>query len=137
MSMYALLRNNPNPTQQQIESAIDGNLCRCTGYRAIMSAFSVSSNSANTCYHCCMNLYGFIKFVCKPTSSTYPPHSLISPADIILIGTIVLVLKTFSSSKTGCPCGKSTDACCMSSNSNQTTASSSALVCMIPWILFL
>ncbi|XP_060585997.1 xanthine dehydrogenase/oxidase-like [Ruditapes philippinarum] len=39
MSAFALLRNNPNPTRDQVESAIEGNLCRCTGYRPILDAF--------------------------------------------------------------------------------------------------
>jgi len=38
MSLYALLRNNPYPTELEIERAIDGNLCRCTGYRPIIAA---------------------------------------------------------------------------------------------------
>ncbi|ORY03263.1 xanthine dehydrogenase [Basidiobolus meristosporus CBS 931.73] len=38
MSLYALLRNNPNPTEHEIEEAFDGNLCRCTGYRPILDA---------------------------------------------------------------------------------------------------
>ena len=29
----SLLANNPNPTLEEIEEVIDGNLCRCTGYR--------------------------------------------------------------------------------------------------------
>ncbi|XP_060077182.1 xanthine dehydrogenase/oxidase-like [Ylistrum balloti] len=39
MTMYTLFRNNPNPTQQQMERALEGNLCRCTGYRPIVDAF--------------------------------------------------------------------------------------------------
>eukprot|EP00741_Cyanophora_paradoxa_P011272 tig00020554_g10889.t1 len=39
MAMYTLLRNNPRPTRAQIEGALDGNLCRCTGYRPILDAF--------------------------------------------------------------------------------------------------
>ncbi|XP_031555377.1 xanthine dehydrogenase/oxidase-like [Actinia tenebrosa] len=39
MSMYTLLRNNPLPTQSQMESAFEGNLCRCTGYRPILEGF--------------------------------------------------------------------------------------------------
>ncbi|POR34572.1 Xanthine dehydrogenase [Tolypocladium paradoxum] len=38
MSLYALLRNNSEPTQHEIEEAFDGNLCRCTGYRPILDA---------------------------------------------------------------------------------------------------
>ncbi|XP_076442238.1 xanthine dehydrogenase/oxidase-like isoform X2 [Babylonia areolata] len=39
MSMYTLLRNSPTPTVQQLESAFEGNLCRCTGYRPILDAY--------------------------------------------------------------------------------------------------
>nr|XP_022334415.1 xanthine dehydrogenase/oxidase-like isoform X1 [Crassostrea virginica] len=39
MSMYTLLRNNPLPTQAEMESAFEGNLCRCTGYRPILDGF--------------------------------------------------------------------------------------------------
>lgn len=38
MSLYALLRNNPTPTEEEIEETFDGNLCRCTGYRPILDA---------------------------------------------------------------------------------------------------
>ncbi|KAL6770287.1 XDH1 [Auxenochlorella protothecoides x Auxenochlorella symbiontica] len=40
MSMYALLRSKPEPpTEHEIEEALAGNLCRCTGYRPILDAF--------------------------------------------------------------------------------------------------
>uniref|UniRef100_A0A914X7U9 2Fe-2S ferredoxin-type domain-containing protein n=1 Tax=Plectus sambesii TaxID=2011161 RepID=A0A914X7U9_9BILA len=39
MAMYALLRNYPQPTEEQIDVALQGNLCRCTGYRPILEAF--------------------------------------------------------------------------------------------------
>lgn len=32
LSAYALLKKNPDPTDDDIKKAIDGNLCRCTGY---------------------------------------------------------------------------------------------------------
>ncbi len=32
LSAYALLKKNPNPTDEDIKKALDGNLCRCTGY---------------------------------------------------------------------------------------------------------
>ncbi|CAG8449874.1 8682_t:CDS:10 [Ambispora leptoticha] len=38
MSLYALLRNNPEPSEIEIEDCLDGNLCRCTGYRPILDA---------------------------------------------------------------------------------------------------
>ncbi|CAI5447919.1 unnamed protein product [Caenorhabditis angaria] len=39
MAMYSLLRNTPNPTIKQINESLQGNLCRCTGYRPILEAF--------------------------------------------------------------------------------------------------
>ncbi|KAJ8022062.1 Xanthine dehydrogenase/oxidase [Holothuria leucospilota] len=39
MSMYTLIRNNPKPTMEEIHEALEGNLCRCTGYRPIIDGF--------------------------------------------------------------------------------------------------
>ncbi|KAJ8045748.1 Xanthine dehydrogenase/oxidase [Holothuria leucospilota] len=39
MSMFTLLRNNPRPTMEEIHEALEGNLCRCTGYRPIIEGF--------------------------------------------------------------------------------------------------
>ena len=38
MSAKALLMKNPNPTNDEIKTAISGNLCRCTGYNQIVKA---------------------------------------------------------------------------------------------------
>lgn len=43
MSAYALLLENPNPTEEEIKDAIAGNLCRCTGYKQIIDAIEKSS----------------------------------------------------------------------------------------------
>ena len=40
---YALLKKNPNPTDDEIRLALSGNLCRCTGYQAIVDAVKVAS----------------------------------------------------------------------------------------------
>jgi aerobic carbon-monoxide dehydrogenase small subunit len=38
MTSYALLKHNPDPTEQEIREGISGNLCRCTGYQNIVKA---------------------------------------------------------------------------------------------------
>ncbi len=38
MSIYALLVRNPHPTDEEILTALEGNLCRCTGYAKILDA---------------------------------------------------------------------------------------------------
>ncbi len=38
MSSAALLNKNPEPTQEEIEYALDGNICRCAGYPKIFEA---------------------------------------------------------------------------------------------------
>ena len=38
MAAKALLENNPEPTREEIDYALDGNLCRCGGYLKIIEA---------------------------------------------------------------------------------------------------
>jgi carbon-monoxide dehydrogenase small subunit len=38
LSAKALLMKNPNPNREQMKTAIEGNLCRCTGYTKILDA---------------------------------------------------------------------------------------------------
>lgn len=38
MAARALLNENPHPTEEEIKEAIEGNLCRCTGYVPIVEA---------------------------------------------------------------------------------------------------
>ncbi|GAM86282.1 hypothetical protein ANO11243_042940 [Dothideomycetidae sp. 11243] len=48
MSLYALLRNDSEPSPHDVEEAFDGNLCRCTGYRPLLDAAHTFS-SVSTC----------------------------------------------------------------------------------------
>jgi xanthine dehydrogenase/oxidase len=41
MALYTQLCKDPRSTREQLERAIDGNLCRCTGYRPILDAIRV------------------------------------------------------------------------------------------------
>lgn len=43
MAARGLLRRNPDPTDEEIVEAIAGNLCRCTGYEAILRAVRVAA----------------------------------------------------------------------------------------------
>jgi carbon-monoxide dehydrogenase small subunit len=38
MSAKALLNSNPNPSEEEIKEGIQGNLCRCTGYKQIIES---------------------------------------------------------------------------------------------------
>jgi carbon-monoxide dehydrogenase small subunit len=38
MAAKALLDRNPNPTEEEVRCALQGNLCRCTGYEKIVKA---------------------------------------------------------------------------------------------------
>jgi aerobic-type carbon monoxide dehydrogenase small subunit (CoxS/CutS family) len=38
LTAYALLKENPNPTEEEIRRAISGNVCRCTGYAKAVEA---------------------------------------------------------------------------------------------------
>lgn len=44
MSLYALWMETPNPSNQDIEIALQGNLCRCTGYEPIIQAAQAISS---------------------------------------------------------------------------------------------
>ena len=43
MSAAALLKNNPNPTDTDIEAAMNGNICRCGTYIRIKQAIKTAS----------------------------------------------------------------------------------------------
>jgi carbon-monoxide dehydrogenase small subunit len=51
MAARDLLRNNPNPSEEEIREGIEGNLCRCTGYvnivRAVKEAARTTAGAAS------------------------------------------------------------------------------------------
>ncbi|KAM9123110.1 aldehyde oxidase 1-like isoform 1-T2 [Pangshura tecta] len=60
MSMYALLRNHPEPSMEQITAALAGNLCRCTGYRPILDGCKTFCKEPFCCQskengNCCLD----------------------------------------------------------------------------------
>ncbi|MBF0501545.1 MAG: (2Fe-2S)-binding protein [Candidatus Riflebacteria bacterium] len=44
MSVKALVKKNPKPTVHQIQEAIEGNFCRCTGYTQIIEAVQAGTD---------------------------------------------------------------------------------------------
>jgi aerobic carbon-monoxide dehydrogenase small subunit len=52
MASIDLLRDNPNPSEDEVREGIEGNLCRCTGYqnivRAVQQAASEMSGAATS-----------------------------------------------------------------------------------------
>jgi len=47
MSAAALLKENPSPTDEQIETAMNGNICRCGTYVRIKAAVKTASKNIN------------------------------------------------------------------------------------------
>ncbi|XP_071810476.1 xanthine dehydrogenase/oxidase-like isoform X1 [Asterias amurensis] len=111
MSMYTLLRNRPHPTMGEIEGALEGNLCRCTGYRPILQGFKTftkegccGKNSKNCCMSSSSNnidlgvstqLFDPTKFV--PYDPTQEP--IFPPELMMMLTEKTPVLETFCSDK--------------------------------------
>jgi carbon-monoxide dehydrogenase small subunit len=48
LSAKAVLDEFPNPTEEQIRTGIEGNICRCTGYNRIVEAILLAAEKINT-----------------------------------------------------------------------------------------
>ena len=46
MLATAFLREQPNPTDDEIRAAMSANLCRCTGYAGILAAVRLAADTA-------------------------------------------------------------------------------------------
>ena len=45
MASVDMLKNNPNPTEEEIRHGLEGNFCRCTGYHNIVKAVKAAAES--------------------------------------------------------------------------------------------
>ena len=45
MASVSLLKENPNPSEEEIRLGLEGNLCRCTGYHNILKAVQAASRA--------------------------------------------------------------------------------------------
>jgi carbon-monoxide dehydrogenase small subunit len=45
MAAIDLLQRTPNPTEEQIRTGLEGNLCRCTGYHNIVKAVKAAAEA--------------------------------------------------------------------------------------------
>jgi len=43
MAAYALLKEHPDPTEEQIRVGLSGNLCRCTGYTMLIDGVRLAA----------------------------------------------------------------------------------------------
>jgi carbon-monoxide dehydrogenase small subunit len=48
MSVKALLDRTKNPSAEDIEEAVSGNICRCTGYNKIVDAIHLAAQRLQT-----------------------------------------------------------------------------------------
>ena len=48
MTALDLVKNNPNPSEEQIRHGLEGNICRCTGYHNIVRAIQYAAERATT-----------------------------------------------------------------------------------------
>ena len=48
MASYQLLKNNPNPSEEEIRKGLEGNICRCTGYQNIVKAVQYAAEHMRT-----------------------------------------------------------------------------------------
>ena len=45
MASVSLLKENPNPSEEEIRLGLEGNLCRCTGYHNILKAVQAAARA--------------------------------------------------------------------------------------------
>jgi aerobic carbon-monoxide dehydrogenase small subunit len=45
LAVASLLKENPNPSEEEIRLGLEGNLCRCTGYQNIVRAVQAAAEA--------------------------------------------------------------------------------------------
>ncbi len=48
MTAVDILKNNPNPTEEEIRHGLEGNFCRCTGYHNIVKSIQHAADKINS-----------------------------------------------------------------------------------------
>ncbi len=59
MIHFSLMEKKPDATMKEIEDVLDGNLCRCTGYRPIFDAFKSMASDASPDLICKVEFFFF------------------------------------------------------------------------------
>ena len=70
MAVYAYLRRHPTASAEALEAAMDGNLCRCTGYRPILDAVKSLAAGPRLGRLCCWTGAGDEGCPCADTTDT-------------------------------------------------------------------
>ena len=77
--LSSLLSEAPRPSKRQVEDSLDGNICRCTGFRPILDAFKSFSPEADPIdlpggpidIEVCMQCYGYSRTSVKDMFLSY------------------------------------------------------------------
>uniref|UniRef100_A0A672JWD8 [2Fe-2S]-binding domain-containing protein n=1 Tax=Sinocyclocheilus grahami TaxID=75366 RepID=A0A672JWD8_SINGR len=85
MSMYTLLRNNPQPTTEDIQETLGGNLCRCTGYRPIIDGFKTFCN-VRTISGELFSMDNVLPLDPTLKDLIFPPELLVSKPCVLFVG---------------------------------------------------
>ncbi|KAL4191085.1 hypothetical protein AMTRI_Chr07g27880 [Amborella trichopoda] len=91
MSMYGLLCSNPKPSPQEVEDQIDGNICRCTGYRPLFDAFQTFASSNNQ-----SNGLPRKPYSCQKLSLDIEDISRTLPRKLVVSGEVVLWIRALT-----------------------------------------
>ncbi|MBI4548963.1 MAG: xanthine dehydrogenase small subunit [Ignavibacteriae bacterium] len=70
MSLFSLYKNKNKPSREEIDDALTGNLCRCTGYRPIIEA------AAKSCVHDRLDDFSNLEPITRNLLQSIPKESL-------------------------------------------------------------